>query len=286
MGIHLRGVPPAPRSAAVRASAPGGRSWSWGRPARSGASMSPSPRLSPGAARLWAGRLVTALPVAVTRLARGVSWYRPGAAGSVPGRTAAGIYFSLILLPALQVAGGAFWGRRGALAAGTALAGLTLAGMALPARPMAVQPVQWVAGFATPQQALRAVLAPPPGSRATRLLAAGGSATLYICLERGSTDDLEILLDGHPLPVVARPPPPPSGLPRGVAPPRVPPPGPRLDTRRAVTGRPHPQRWSAADSGATTLIGGYTRPRASGGLSGRGRFPRRRDLAQRRPLAP
>jgi hypothetical protein len=70
---------------------------------------------------------------------------------------------------------------------------------------MVAQPVQWHAGFTAPNQQLRAHLAPPPNTRASLLLAEGGSARIVVCRSNGSTDDLDITVDGRHLPVVARP---------------------------------------------------------------------------------
>ena len=116
----------------------------------------------------------------------------PSAAGSA--RAAAAVYFTLVLVPAVQVVLWTFAGWRASLAAGVAVALLTGWQTLAPPRPLVSQPTQWSVAFAGPDQALRARLSPPPGSRAAALLAAGGRATIDVCRYRGPADDLQVSL--------------------------------------------------------------------------------------------
>lgn len=182
-----------------------------------------------------------------------------------PERAVSGFYFSVVVLPALTCIAGAFWGRRAALGTGIVLAVLSLINALSPPRPMLTQPVQWVVGFTASNQALRATLAPPPRSRSAEIVGARGSATLFVCRGRGTTDDLEILAGGAGLRVIARPTASFCWLQLEVPPERLG--GGPLE----VTIRPRPQ-YGAGESGPTILVGGYTRPTGNGGRSGGAAF--------------
>jgi hypothetical protein len=183
-------------------------------------------------------------------------------------RGPSGLYFLLVLVPALQLGVGTFLGWRASLVAGLAVAGLTGAQSLLPPRPAATQPVRWSVAFASPEQALVARLTPPPGSRAPSIVAAGGTATLHVCRHQGPVDDLLFDLQGAALAeVTARPTQWSCWLQLAVPAAILPTPAAPLE----VTVRPDPRRW---DSGAPrpTLDGGHTRPPASGGRSSGARF--------------
>lgn len=182
-----------------------------------------------------------------------------------PERAASGFYFSVLVLPALVWIAGVFWGRRAAVGTGLVLAVLSLANALSPPRPLLTQPVQWAVGFTAADQALRATLAPPPRSHVAEILAGGGSATLFVCRGRGTTDDLEILAGGDGLGVIARPTASFCWLQLQVPPERLA--GGSLE----VTIRPRPGT-GIRESGPTVLVGGYTRPIGDGGRSGGAAF--------------
>jgi hypothetical protein len=188
----------------------------------------------------------------------------PGASA----RAGAGAYFLVVLVPAIQLVLWTTLGWRASLLAGGAVALLTLTQAILPPRPLVSQPGRWTAGFTAPEQALRATLAPPPRSVAGRLLASGGTATLFVCRDRGPADDLDVRLEGHPLTVVRARPTEWScwlqlAVPRDFLP----------STPSAVeaTLRPDRERWTGGGQ-RTSLAGGYTRPPSQGGRSGGAAF--------------
>jgi hypothetical protein len=188
-----------------------------------------------------------------------------------PLRTLAGVYFAIAVVPALQLAAGAFFGWRAALALGAAVAALTVWQGAGPPRPLVIQPVQWPAGLASPDQQLQATLVPPARPRAARTLAAGGTATLVVCLERGTADDLDILVAGRAVPIVRRPAAPPCWLQFAVPPDLVPEGAAALTVTVRAAAHAHGAAFPEAGQ-RTTLVGGYTRLQGQGGRSGGGRF--------------
>ena len=187
---------------------------------------------------------------------------------ATPARALAGLYFALVLVPALQAALWAFWGWRASLALGVTVAALVLAQTALPPRPLVSQPARWSVSLTALDQALHSRLAPPPGSRAPEILAAGGAATLHVCRHQGDPEDLRIEAGGVRLTSVsARPSEWSCWLQLAVPSPLLPDPPAPLDV--ALT--PDPVRWPASAS-RPSLAGGYTRPPAAGGQSGGARF--------------
>lgn len=187
---------------------------------------------------------------------------------AAPTRALAGLYFALVLVPALQVALWAFFGWRASLALGVSFAALILAQTVSPPRPLDSQPARWSVNLTSADQELRSSLAPPQGSRAPKLLAAGGAATLHVCRHQGDPEDLRIELRGVPLTTVtARPSEWSCWLQLAVPPQLLPDPPAPLEVSLA----PHPERWPAS-SPRPSLTGGYTRPAAAGGQSGGARF--------------
>ena len=207
----------------------------------------------------WLGRplVVAAAPVLVAAAALLVT------APAAPLRTLTGLFFLVVLVPALQALAGAFAGWGGAIAVGLVAAALTVWQVALPPRPMEAQPVQWTTAFTAPDQEYRAAMQPPPKSRAAEALRRGGQALVGICLSRGAGGDLDVRLDGRPL-TVLRPPAPSYcwlelDVPRGAVP----------DPPKPVEVSLRPKAGTLPPSGErTNVIGGYTRPPERGGRSG------------------
>lgn len=183
---------------------------------------------------------------------------------STPLRTVAGLFFLLLLVPALQVVAGVFAGWRAAATMGGITSALTLWQMAGPPPRLVGQPVQWPASFTTASQQFRSTLQPPAWSRAVHALRGGGQARLFVCRGRGSTDDLDIRFDGRTLTVAQRPTNsdcwlqlsiPPDALPASTAP-------------ATVIIQPKPEYFQVPEADRTVLIGGWTRPLSLGGRSG------------------
>jgi hypothetical protein len=188
-------------------------------------------------------------------------------AGRAPARAAVGIYFLVALVPALQVLAGAFFGRPAALATGAAVAALTIWQVVGPPRALVVQPTQWPAGFTAPEQQYGAALFPPPAARAAEALARGGKAVLGVCLGRGNGDDLEVLVRGQRITASKRPAPSYCWLEFSVPAGALPQPPAPLDVLvRPLDGA------LAPPAERSVLVGGYTRPRPSGGPSGGAQF--------------
>src|SRR5262245_33279993 len=192
----------------------------------------------PVAATLPGGRsaatgLVMVAPLALALIVVIATW--PAA----PRRGVAALYFTLLFLPGFQAAAWAFWGRAGALTVGVTLALLTWVLVVLPHRALETQPVQWAGGFSAADQVLRSSLHQPRPSHAAEILGAGGTARVFICIARGSTDDLEIQLNDEALQTVARPSAWSCWLELTVPPDHVPAPGRAAE----VTIRPRPQLW-------------------------------------------
>jgi hypothetical protein len=228
---------------------------------------SPSPATGHPPAATDLGRLVILVAAGVLPLLL-VLWLTRSQA---PLRSAAGIYFGLVLVPGLQLLLGAFFGPRVALAAGLLFATLTAWQVIGPARPVEMQPIHWYTGFGAPSQELRAGLAPPPSSQAQRLLTRGGAATLFVCLSKGSGDDLEVRFEGEPLSSILRRPT--AGdcwLQLEVPADRLPPPGRAAEVRLRL--REGSAEEVTGGNAEVVLIGGYTRPRTQGGRSGGAAF--------------
>lgn len=221
-------------------------------------------------ARGWRSLMFGASPEDARRLAVAGATLVPGALAllatypATPLRTVAGLFFLLLLVPALQVVTGVFAGWRAATAVGGVTSALTLWQMTGPPPPLVGQPVQWPASFTTAGQQFRATLQPPARSQAGRTLRDGGQARLFVCRARGSTDDLDIRFDGRALAVAQRPTNsdcwlqlriPPDALPAGATP-------------ATVIIQPKPQHFLTSDAERTVLIGGWTRPPSLGGRSG------------------
>jgi hypothetical protein len=190
----------------------------------------------------------------------------PAATGAA--RAAAGLYFAVVLVPAIQVLLWIFGGWRASLAAGVAVALLTGWQAIAPPRTLVTQPTQWKVAFGEPDQALRSRLNPPPGARAAALLASGGSATISVCRTQGPADDLQVSLGGAVLTEVKAEP----GrwscwLQLAVRPEQI----PSRPAPVEVVVRPNRQTWENGGP-AAVLTGGYTRPEAEGGRSGGAQF--------------
>jgi hypothetical protein len=187
---------------------------------------------------------------------------------AAPTRALAGLYFAVVLVPALQAALWAFCGWKASLVLGAAVAALILGQTVLPPRSLVSQPARWSVSLTSADQVLHSRLVPPPGSRAPALLGARGAATLHVCRHQGDPEDLRIELGGARLTAVtARPSEWSCWLQLAVPSRLLPDPPAPLD----VTLRPDPDRWPAS-APRPSLAGGYTRPAAAGGQSGGGRF--------------
>jgi hypothetical protein len=190
----------------------------------------------------------------------------PSPAGAA--RAAAGVYFAIVLVPAVQVLLWIFAGWRASLALGVSVALLTGYQTVAPPRALVSQPTQWRVTFGGPDEALRSRLNPPPVSRAAALLSAGGSATVNVCLHRGAADDLQISLGGAALTEIkARPGQWSCWLQLAVRPDQIPAPPAPLE----IVVRPAGGRWAAGGQPAI-LTGGYTRPATAGGQTGGAQF--------------
>lgn len=188
-------------------------------------------------------------------------------ASQAPGRTIAGVYFAVLLIPALQVLAGAFFGWPAALGTGALLAALTVWQVSGPPPPLEAEPVQWPFAFTAANQQVKVTLAPPPRSAIARVLAEGGDARLFLCSTKGSTEDWQISFDGRTLPVVARPSTSNCWLQLRVIAETLPPNGSPAEVIVQPRGGALPP-----EAERSVLVGGWTQPAAQGGRSGGAAF--------------
>jgi hypothetical protein len=174
---------------------------------------------------------------------------------AAPLRTSTGLFFTLTIVPVVQMLAASFFGWRPALGVGAAAAAL-IVWLCLGAPPeVTQQDPRWVAALPPSDYAARSSLAPPSRPRAARVLTAGGSAVLFVCA-LGESPELEVRLAGHPLSPVDVPLPGPCWRPFAVPPELV----------RATNSTPL-ESFVAARSSPVEVVGGYTKPREHGGQS-------------------